>query len=105
MWIGNDNVLEVDKLKDEAAGSYVNSSTAVTVTLYPLDSTTAVTGETWPVTMSYVAASNGKYRATLKDTLSLTTNSTYVAEITANAGANKMGYWEKRLIAVNRVLR
>jgi hypothetical protein len=105
MFNKNDNTLTVDKLKDEVAGTYINSSTTLTVTLYPLDSTTAVTGETWPVTMTYVSGSNGKYRATLKDTLSLSVNSTYVAQVTSDSAANKLGYWEKHITVIRRVLK
>lgn len=68
---------------------YINDA-AVAVTLTD-SSGTEVTGTSWPLTMSYVTSSDGIYRATLADTLSLTAGSTYTATISANGGAGLQG--------------
>lgn len=98
--VGNDNVLTVDELKNDVSGEYINGA-VVTVTLVDSDGNN-VAGDTWPKTLPYVAASNGKYRATLKDTLSLTHNSEYMAKVAADAGTDLQGYWELELVARTR---
>ncbi len=96
----NDHVIEVDKFYDEVDGSYINSAT-VTVTL--VDSTgTDVVGQTWPTALPYVASSDGKYRATLADTMTLVKGQPYTAKVTANGGPGLMGYWEVPVKVVTR---
>jgi hypothetical protein len=90
----NDNLLEVFGLKDEAAGTFLNSAT-VTVTVTDLKSV-QVTGETWPLAMAFVAGSNGDYRATLKDTLGFTAGQEYVADIIADGGTGLKARWKFR---------
>lgn len=98
LYVSNDNLFEVVGLKDAADNSAITSGT-ITVTL--VDSAgTQVTGETWPLAMSHVGA--GLWRATLVDTLSLTAGNFYTAQVSANAGAGKLGYWEVVCRAENR---
>ncbi len=97
----NDNLIELDELQDATDSSYENSAT-VTVTLYEADQTTEVTGETWPMTMGYVASSNGKYRGVLRDALSLNINRRYFAKVTADAGTDKKGVWWEPIRVVRR---
>ena len=52
-----------------------------------------VTGETWPLSMPYVSASNGRYKATLSDVLAIVPNKRYQAVIVADAGASKKRTW------------
>jgi hypothetical protein len=95
IYYGNDNILEARELTNAASGDYVNDAT-VTVTLETADGV-EVTGDTWPKAMGYVSGSDGKYRATLLDTLTITVGTKYVAKISANAGADLQGYWEVTL--------
>ena len=96
LYKGNDMVLELSDLTNETTGAAINDAT-VTVTL--VDSTdTNVVGDVWPKTMTYVTSSNGLYRATLLDTMTLADGAKYKAKISANAGDGKQGYWEKDLI-------
>lgn len=100
LYVGNDNILEVDELKNAASAAFLNSAT-VTVTLE--DSTgTEVTGDTWPKSLTYVTSSDGKYRATMLDTLSLTADALYTAKITADGGSGLLAYWERPLYARSR---
>jgi hypothetical protein len=69
------------------AGDYVNDAT-VTVTLYKDETGNEVSGETWPLSMSYVTSSNGDYEATLSDLLSLREGRSYVAVVTVD---NRIG--------------
>lgn len=58
-----------------------------------------VAGETWPKSLTYVSASDGKYRATLTDVLILSKDATYYAWIDADGGADLRRHWEAQLIA------
>ncbi len=100
IYINNDNLLSVSDLKNEATGVYINDA-AVTMTLK--DSTgSEVSGQTWPATMTYVSSSNGVYRGTLEDGLSLTEGQSYTAEITADAGSDQIANWSITMTAVKR---
>lgn len=57
IFVGNPNLFVVNKLK--AGNSFLNNDT-VTVTLRDITGT-EVAGETWPVTMQYIAGSEGRY--------------------------------------------
>jgi hypothetical protein len=96
LYLGNDMILELDALKNAVTDAFINNAT-VSVTL--TDSAGEdVTGETWPLTMSYVAASDGKYRAVLQDTLPLIKNKRYKATVNA-VGSGLKGNWEIDVIA------
>lgn len=96
----NDNILECNGLKNGIDSAFQNSST-VTVTLVDKNNVNVV-GDTWPKTLAYVAASDGIYRATILDTLTLTANENYVAKVTANAGAGLLAYWETPVVVKTR---
>jgi hypothetical protein len=100
IYITNDNVIELDELKNVVDGIYQNSATVI-VTLTDADGA-EVAGETWPLAMSYVSGSNGTYRANLADTLTLTNGGRYDATVTADAGANGLATWTEELIARER---
>jgi hypothetical protein len=92
----SDNVLEVSNLKNADANEYLNSAT-VECTL--VDSKgVLVQGQTWPLTLTYVASSNGRYKATLSYALVLIPNKMYTARITAAAGPGLRRYWEMPLL-------
>lgn len=96
LYLQSDNLLEVTGLQNVATGAYINNAT-VTVTLVDAGGT-AVSGQSWPATLSYVSGSNGDYRVTLEDTLSLSENGTYVPRVTVLADGLKR-YFEPRLVA------
>jgi hypothetical protein len=100
LYIGNDTVLELESLRNELTGAYLNDAT-VTVTLEDTDGVD-VAGDTWPVTMAHVASSDGLYRATLKYTLSLVEGRKYRAQITADAGAGLRAAWQVDCVARKR---
>lgn len=100
LYVGNDNVLTLSGLQNSVDDSYINNAT-VTVTLVDSDGN-SVSGETWPVTLSYVSGSDGNYRATLADTISASADTAYRARVTADGGAGLKGYWEIPVYAVKR---
>ena len=96
----NDTLIELAGLQNETTGAYLNTAT-VTVTL--IDATGAnVTGATWPMAMSYVAGSNGLYRATLGFDLPLTENGLYKANIIAIGGTGLRANWTANVICKKR---
>jgi len=97
---GSDTTIEVVELRNGITGEYLDSAT-VTVTLKDEDGV-EVAGASWPLTMSYVTGSDGKYRANLPDTLSLVRRARYTAHVSADAGAGLMANWETQLVCQQR---
>ena len=84
LYIDNDLVVEVNGLQEPTESAYQNSAT-VTCTIQDR-SGTAVSGVSWPLTLSYVAASDGIYRGTVDSTASFVEGAQYEAVITAVSG-------------------
>ena len=80
IYISASNLIEISGLKDASNGNYVNTAT-VTFTLK--NSGNSVVSGASAVSMTYVAASNGKYQGTLPNTVSLTEGAKYWLEITS----------------------
>jgi hypothetical protein len=91
-FIGSDQLLEVAGLKDPVTGAYVNTAT-VRATMYEPDGVTVVQGQTWPLTLSYVAASDGDYNGILEDGRDLKDGRLYWIELTADAGGDLIKKW------------
>ena len=99
VYLSNDNVIELNGLKNASTDAFLNSAT-VTFTLKDSAGTAVTDADT--ITMSYVASSDGIYRGTLIDTVSLSKNTLYTCEITANAGAGLQGFWIVPVRALDR---
>jgi hypothetical protein len=102
IYINNDNLLSVENLKNAATGVYINDAT-VTATLKN-SAGVNTTGQSWPLTLSFVSSSNGKYIGTLEDGLALTEGETYTAEINANAGNDQIANWSILFNATKRTI-
>lgn len=100
IYVGADNVLELQDFQNQVTSEYINDAT-VSVTLKDSASTN-VTGESWPLTMVYVAASNGKYRATLTDSLSLIEDEVYTAVVSADGGDGLAASFNCQMIGATR---
>lgn len=98
--IGNDSVLEIDRVKNEVSGAYINDA-SVFVTLRD-DAGVAVVGTVWPKAVPYVAASDGLYRVTLPYTLDLTAGARYTAHVTVNGGTGLLAAWVIACVARTR---
>jgi hypothetical protein len=83
LFVDNDNYIEVSGLRNGATDAYENSA-SLTCTLKN-SAGTNVTGQSWPLTLSYVSSSNGVYRGVLDDGLDLTAGETYYATVTGTA--------------------
>lgn len=99
VWIGNDNLLVLDGLQDEASGDYLNGASVSAVLVD--ESGTQVQGQTWPLSLAYVTGSQGRYQGVLEDTLALQHGQRYIAQVTADA-AGLRGYWEVPVTARRR---
>lgn len=84
LWKDNDCVLELDALMTSTTSTYQNSGMGVVATLYTTTGS-EVAGQTWPAALSYVASSNGTYRANLSSSLQATIGTECKAVITATA--------------------
>lgn len=99
-FVANTNVLELTGLKEETTEAFINNA-VVTVTIKDTEGTDVV-GATWPLTMDYVATSDGDYRAYVSEALTLIANTKYIAYIDADGGANRFGHFEFHFKALVR---
>jgi hypothetical protein len=90
---GNDMVLELSELMNEITGEIINNA-VVTVTLSD-EAGAPVNGNSWPLPLEYIIGSDGIYRAILADTLALTPDARYFAELVADAGPGLRAKWVK----------
>jgi hypothetical protein len=98
--VGNDSVLDIDRVRDEVSGSYLNAA-AVSVTL--VDAAGAeVAGQTWPLVVPHVAASDGLYRVTLPYTLALVADARYMAQVVVDGGDGLLAAWGLACVARTR---
>lgn len=87
----SDNTIQLDQLRD-IDGNYENSA-SVTATLF--DSTgSEISGETWPINLTYVIGSNGTYRGVFRDSISIAEGDRVRATIIADAGVDKRSEWQ-----------
>lgn len=100
VYVSNTNLLELAGLKSFIEDAFVNDAD-VTVTLVDAAGE-EVAGQTWPTAMDYIVASDGNYRAILKDTLEMVAKAHYVAQIRADAGTDRVGYWEFPVVPKTR---
>jgi hypothetical protein len=100
LFIGNDQSIELTGLQDAISEAYINDA-SVTATVKTKEGV-AVTGQSWPLTLAYVAASDGNYRGNLEDGLELIEATMYVIEVTADCGGDVIGFWRFNRQAVYR---
>lgn len=100
IYTNNDNVVEIAGLQNSATEAYLNSATC-TFTLSETPGGSAVSGADG-VSLTYVSSSDGVYRGTLADTVSLTNGKRYYMTITADAGADLKAVWTVPVVARER---
>ena len=99
----NSNVLELRGLKDSITGTFINNASVSLSDLQQDD-----TGETVmplsgsPITLEYIASSDGNYRAVLDAELPLVAGKCYVAHIDADGGTDRVGHWEFKFKVLRR---
>jgi hypothetical protein len=83
--IGTDTPLQVTA-RDTVADDFINNAT-VTATVRDQYGQ-PVGGQSWPITLVYVAESDGVYEGLLEDGMQLSAGRWYTVEITIDAGAD-----------------
>lgn len=91
----NTHLVVLDELKDESTGAYINTGATVTADVYDVTATAVLAGSA--ITLSYVAASNGKWQATMPATLALVATGTYLLRVKAVSGGAQ-GWWTPSLV-------
>lgn len=89
--VGNDQTIRVSGVQDEVSGDYLNDIT-VQVWIKERDGTD-VAGETWPITLDYIADSNGDYIGNIEDGVELVAGRRYIVEIRSEAPGDLVGFW------------
>lgn len=97
LYIDNDNVFQVEDVQDEVGGDYLTNA-AVAVTVSDAQGN-AVGGAGWPLSLVYVPASRGVYRATLPYTMDLQLNQRYSMLVTVDGGPGLHAEWTLDCIA------
>ncbi len=100
VYIGNDHLIEVIGLKNVVDGTYLNSKT-VTATLKTQSGET-VAGMVFPLTLDYVASSNGDYRGVLDKDVSVIAGTRYLCEITVTGSVGERAFWQIVVDAAQR---
>ncbi len=86
LYVGNDTVFEITKLKNDIDGLFINDAD-VTVTISAAGSEEGVDGDTWPKTVGYVEDSEGVYRCSLPHELELVAGQRYAAAVVVDGGS------------------
>lgn len=100
LYDNNDMVLEAAGLRNETTGAFLNAA-SVSVTLKD-SAGVNVTGQTWPLVLTYVPSSDGVYRAGLSNALNVTPASRYVAQVVVDAGAGLRAEWDLDCVCQTR---
>lgn len=82
-YVENDNIIELDRLRD-VDDNYINNATVTCAEIRPAAGGDDILGGS--VTLTYVTASDGRYRATLQDTLAFVVDTEYEAIVTVDGG-------------------
>jgi hypothetical protein len=99
IYIGNSMLLTATGVHFENEVDFLNDAT-VEATVKNLDGT-EISGQTWPLILDYIAASNGNYSGILSNELSLTEKKAYNVFLTIIKDAN-VGYWKETVKAAYR---
>lgn len=99
LFIENDNLLTLNHLKEAITDQYLNSA-AVEATLVDHNGD-EVEGQTWPLSLGYVTASDGKYQGIIEDAVELA-QADYTVIVTVDAGIDRIAKWRLPVRAVRR---
>lgn len=101
LYIGNTLQVEVDGLVDQD-GSFQNDATVTVEAFVDADTSTAVGSVTLPITMTYVAGSNGQYAGIIPWDAELTAFEWYLLTIRAISSSGDRAQWVEKAQAVYR---
>lgn len=98
IYIQSDNIIEVTGVTNAATGAFLNDAT-VTLTLLDAALETPIIGQTWPLELSYITASDGNYRGMIINGITVSENQILLAEVIVDAGAGLRRYWQRPCVA------
>lgn len=98
LYVGNTSIIELDGLADQD-GVYQNDATVTLQSLVDKRTGVAVAGITVPLTLHYVASSNGRYRGTIPHDAAVTAGGVYIATILAISSAGQRAQWTETVLA------
>src|SRR5690606_34779862 len=101
LYVGNTSIIELDGLADQD-GAYQNDAAVTLQSLVDKRTGDAVSGVTVPLTLSYVASSNGKYQGTIPHDADVTAGRVYIATILAISSAGQKAEWTEGVVAQGR---
>jgi hypothetical protein len=91
-FVANTNNLDLIGLKSAVSGNFISGATIGVV--IKDNSGAEVSGQTWPTPMLYVDGSDGDYRAIISHEVGFVPGLNYVAEISVDAGGDRIGFWK-----------
>jgi hypothetical protein len=102
--IGNDQTIEVQSggLTDAVTGDPINDAT-VTATIRDRAGN-AVGGVTWPITLDYIAASDGQYRGNIPAAAEFAASKRYQVTVDAVSPTHGTARWTQWVPALYRTL-
>jgi hypothetical protein len=86
----NDSLIDLTGLKDDSTGSFVTNAT---VTAVVKKAGVNVTGQSWPLTLTYITASDGNYRGILEAALNVSVGDRLTLEVTVDAGSGREAFF------------
>ena len=101
IYLDNDMTIEADKVLNNVTQLNINKASAV-VTVALAATSANVSGESWPLSLSYVNGSSGKYRANLSNNLVVAQNTKYIGTLIIDGGADLRGQWVLPIIVRDR---
>lgn len=95
-FILNDNIMELRELTAEVDDTFINNLDPGKVECtIKTEEGIAVMGQSWPVNLLYVSASDGVYRGIIEDEVDFgAEGGTFVAHIDVDAGVGREAHWE-----------
>lgn len=101
VYVLNDHIIKVTGLRDGATSQYINDAT-VQATMVDHNGA-EVEGVTWPLTLNYVADSDGNYVGLLEEELKVSPSGIYHLVVDAEAVPDVKGHWRKPVTVKERV--
>lgn len=96
----NTHLLRADELADETTDEYLNDNVVDVVGRIQDADGQDLTGEIWPLTMTYVAGSNGRYEVTVSHQVEVAAGDIIYVVVVATDSEGHQGHWkQKRLVA------
>jgi len=92
VYVLSDNLITVSGLINNISGLYINDA-VITATVTDR-SGVEVPGFAWPLTLTYIASSDGVYRGTVPYDVEFVNRQAYIIKLTINGGAGLRQYRE-----------